>query len=204
VTPNDTVHAAGADDLILQWNDASGLGNHATQSAAGRCPIWKHNVINGKPVMRFDASNDGMATTAALNGALTILVVYSYAGDASRPGRTVQGGNNWLLGGYDLKYAIYNGNDFVAGPATTPGRFVVQTAWQSGLETRNYVDGELVGTLTGASAPGAVALGAAGGYAEPAEGDIAEVIAYDRALSDAERAGVEKYLAEKYGITVGT
>jgi hypothetical protein len=32
----------------------------------------------------------------------------------------------------------------------------------------------------------------------PAAGEVAEIIAYDRELSDAERADVERYLDERY------
>jgi hypothetical protein len=54
-----------ADDLSLanaaavsSWTDASATGNNAVQATATNQPTFRTNVINGKPVVRFDGSND--------------------------------------------------------------------------------------------------------------------------------------------------
>jgi hypothetical protein len=68
--------------------------------------------------------------------------------------------------------------------------------------SRKFVNGSFVGSVLGAgSGPGTLALGTAGMFGEPIEGDLAEVIAYDSALSDANMANVWAYLAAKYAIS---
>lgn len=58
-------------DAVGTWNDSSGNGYDATQATADNKPIYKTNIINGYPVVRFDGSNDvltisGSASVAAL------------------------------------------------------------------------------------------------------------------------------------------
>jgi hypothetical protein len=44
---------------VSAWLDSSGNGNHGSQSGSAR-PIFKTNILNGKPIVRF--------TTAGLSG----------------------------------------------------------------------------------------------------------------------------------------
>src|SRR3990167_2153597 len=53
-------------DSVTTWNDLSGNGNHATQATASQKPIYKVNIINGKPVVRLDSVDDNLIVT---NGA---------------------------------------------------------------------------------------------------------------------------------------
>ena len=72
---------------------------------------------------------------------------------------------------------------------------MAQAAWQSGSASRNWINGAFVGDTRGAgSAPGTIYLGGAGAFAEPLGGDIAEVIAFNAALSDADMARVWDFL----------
>src|SRR3990167_10530119 len=50
-------------DSVTTWNDLSGNDNHATQSTAAQKPILKLNIINGRPVVRFDATDDNLVIT---------------------------------------------------------------------------------------------------------------------------------------------
>lgn len=44
-------------DRISQWNDKSGLGNHATQATALSRPIYNPVQLNGNSVITFDGAN---------------------------------------------------------------------------------------------------------------------------------------------------
>jgi len=88
----------------------------------------------------------------------------------------------------------------VAGPAVEAERVVVQCARQTGGGSALFVDGTAAGTGGGTDAPGIVCLSGFGAYAEGFDGDLYEVVAYDRALTDAEVAGVSLGLKTKYGI----
>ena len=113
-----------------------------------------------------------------------------------------RGKANWLLGPYGPPHEFFNGSGFTGGPALTRGVFVAQAAWQNGSTSRNWINGAFVGVTLGAgNGPGTVALGAGGAYAESLDGDLAEVIAYDSALSSTNLANVWIYLAAKYALS---
>lgn len=40
-------------NFVQQWNDQSGQANHATQTTAGRKPVYVTNAANGQPALRF-------------------------------------------------------------------------------------------------------------------------------------------------------
>lgn len=190
-----------ADYALAQWNDQSGLNNHATALSPGQAATFQPGIINGRPVLRFD-SVAGHATPLVLNTPCTLFAVYTLNGAGDNARRAVQGSNNWLIGPYGPPHDLFNGANFTGGPALMRGVFVAQAAWQNGSVSRNFVNGAFVGNPIGAgSGPGVVGLGTGGAYAEGLDGDIAEVIVYDSALSDVNLAHVWQYLAAKYQLT---
>ncbi|MCK6598361.1 MAG: hypothetical protein L6Q37_08360, partial [Bdellovibrionaceae bacterium] len=71
--------------LVASWNDASGGGWNATQSTDANKPIFKRNIINNKPVIRFDGSGTYLLTSlnpATGNEARTFATVIAN-GDAT-------------------------------------------------------------------------------------------------------------------------
>jgi hypothetical protein len=200
VTPQ-LMSAAVAGQAVARWEDQSGLNFHATQSTAALCATLETNVMNGRAVVRFD-SVDGYITPLVLNTPCTVFAVYALRGLDDLARRAVQGSNNWLLGPYGPPHEFYNGSGFAGGPNVTRDVFVAQAAWQNGSISRNWINGTFVGATLGAgSGPGTLALGSAGAIAEPLDGDLAEVIAYDSALSETNLTNVWNYLAAKYAIS---
>lgn len=57
----DDANPAGA---ISSWTDQSGNGRHATQATGSKQPVKVLDVANGNPIIRFDGTDDGMATSA--------------------------------------------------------------------------------------------------------------------------------------------
>ena len=45
-------------DAVGTWADQSGNANDATQTTAVNKPSFKTNIVNSKPVIRFDGVND--------------------------------------------------------------------------------------------------------------------------------------------------
>ena len=188
-------------DPVAQWEDQSGLGNHASQSEPAQQAILQDEVVNGRPVLRFDA-DDGYTTPLVLNLPCTIFAVYAVRSADELARRIVNGSNNWLIGPYGPVHEFYNTGGFTGGVVSTPGQFVAQASWQDGSLSRNFVNGSFVGSALGAGGgPGTFGLGTGGASYEPLDGDLAEVIAYDSALSEVNLANVWNYLATKYALT---
>src|SRR5262245_49637476 len=61
----DAIVGINDGDAVATWEDSSSVNNDATQGTAANRPVYKVNIINGKPVVRFDATNDGMVTANA-------------------------------------------------------------------------------------------------------------------------------------------
>ncbi len=199
VTPYELVPAS-AGDAVVRWIDQSNFGNHATQDTSAAPATLQANVLNSRQVLRFGTLS-GYSTPLVLNTPCTVFAVYALNGAGDLARRAVSGSNNWLIGPYGPPQEFFNGTAFSGGPALTRDVFVAQAAWQNGSASRNFVNGAFVGATLGAgSGPGTVTLGAGGSFGEPLDGDLAEVIAYDSALSTDNLARVWAYLAAKYAL----
>jgi hypothetical protein len=129
----------------------------------------------------------------------------SYSASAGAiPLRAVQGSNSWYIGARDANLVFsYDGNNDAAyrGIAYNKNYYYLADVLSDGSRTFFFVN-NLITTLdsTKAGAPGLVGLGT-GGYA-PKEcaiiGDIAEVLAFSRRLTNAERLVVESYLRARW------
>lgn len=194
--------AATADgDVVGEWQDQSGSGNHATQATGSKKPTLRTNVLNGLPVLRFDGSNDGLAPSGfTVASAHTIFVVAKAANS---------GGNYSVLTDDDgVPQLFCNGQwNLFTGSVTTIGG--TSANWNllvlkgSGGSTDCYLNGTPAATL-GAVFAGVTALslsGYGGHTTNVFNGDIAAVLVYDSALSASNRTKVENYLAAKYGLT---
>src|SRR4030067_367836 len=52
-------------DLVSQWTDQSGQGNHATQGTEDNKPLWVDAQLNGYPSIRFAGTNDWLSSALA-------------------------------------------------------------------------------------------------------------------------------------------
>lgn len=197
-------------DPVSTWDDESGNGNDATQGTAANQPVYKTNIVNGLPVVRFDNTNDGMVTGYTASNPYTLMYVGNFNNaDANR--RALQGVvQNRLLGPFSGRWQLYTGTFFPLGSPLPNANFVVHGAAQDGVVVGYFLyegvgafplSGLQMGSFAGApSAMGQVALGASGGTAEPFGGDMAEVVGYNRMLTDAEAKGLIQYFINKYDL----
>ena len=182
---------------VTAWADQSGHANHLLQATSTRRPALVANGFNGYPVLRFDGNSDFFNLTTRLAG--TIRTVFwvvkedpaaavgrrSLLGDATA-GNDFRGGASGTVWASDATAAqTLNGSTFVNGApvsgatATRPKSMSVVS-----IETTSGTSASLFGTSFGAS--------------EFWWGDLAEMVIYDRPLTDSERKQVEDYLAQKY------
>jgi alpha-tubulin suppressor-like RCC1 family protein/chitodextrinase len=200
--------AASVGTLAL-WRDQSGLDNHGTQPNSSAYPQVVLNAMNGKAVVRFDGTDDYMELPNLMAGAIEgeIFIVNrlenftnSYNGLCQFG---VQNGVSYSQDNGDLIWEDFGIND--PNPFSGPGSAVLTSThiYNSSITTNSVssvrFDGRKLMIRTGSQVDfnNAPLLGN-DYYNEPYRGDIAEVIVYDRALSQSERNALYTYLSAKY------
>jgi len=208
------------------WADQSGNGRNFSAPASANRPAYS-NTLNGLPVLTFDGSTDHLTGNAASLGiarnvsGLTMIAVVKYAtGGADQrlcliganlaanvrasissvssqyrtSGRrldsdSAQGSNaGTVTGNFAIQAGIFRYSVATAGVGVNSvvSDFAFQTAG-------NTSDTDSVRTAIG------VDLQLTSNFLN---GDIAEIIVYQRAISVEERNSVERYLSVKWGIAI--
>jgi hypothetical protein len=210
-----------------QWDDISGNGRHATQATAANQPAIVTNALNGRQVRRFDGSNDFMAltsgfdmlrnraygaifavckTTLGLGGVDGAVINISRGGSTNQARLNIQAipfGSSYRAGARRLDADAFTG---VSTSHNNNFNIVVSEAlYSSGL-----IRVGLNGAYTQASLPSsgntsdtnsdAIEVGRTAAFY--INGDIAEILVFPTALSTTERQAVERYLSNKYAITI--
>ncbi len=202
------IAGASDGDPIGQWSDLSGNAHHASQTDPARQPVYVADAAGGRPALFFDGADDGMVTGLDLGTNVTPYTVFAVFNTRSSVGalrRAVQGSQNWLVGPYVNELRHYTPSGGWAanpGPPASAGQFFLTEAHNTGAATTFLVDATDVTTNPASiGSPGVVHLAGSGNYPnEVLDGDIAEVIVYDRALSGTEQRAVSAYLKQKYGL----
>jgi hypothetical protein len=209
-----------ADGEIARWQDKSGNGRNWTQGDNSLRPVRKTSVKNGLDVVRFSTSM--MASSSFSIGDLlagtqhtvfAVAIAASAASDSANPyenaaifqddpafGATgifaFRSSDSVGSYGYDETHkqssAPYSIGDWACFSSRYLSTIVVYLNGVSGTASENV---EAFGFLDGVSAQ----IG--GGYGGSFDGDLAELITYDVALSSGDREAVETYLMSKWGIS---
>jgi hypothetical protein len=176
-------------------------------------PVFRSQSLGGGPAVQFDGADDQLAVPGFANehlagSAFTIfLVTQSSAGGFGICGNglTGSGGAPRLY----LTRETFRYDDLHKGlaPRVPDGAAAIATYSHDGRETISaWVNGEFCGQQDGLPAVpafggGNLAMPFWGGN-RPSAGEIAEIIVYDRYLTENERRSVEVYLASKYQLPV--
>jgi hypothetical protein len=154
------------------WTDLSANGRNATQSTSSKRPLYKTAIQGGNPVLRFDGSNDALATgTFASTAEITVVQIIKANAWTSLPTQNrFSGGHGFgvsslLTTGIDFftiaqSTALYwqvndlygfgngynNTDPKVAGPSSSGSDFrIISTVFWSSL-SRIYANGVRVST----------------------------------------------------------
>ncbi|MEI7452079.1 MAG: prepilin-type N-terminal cleavage/methylation domain-containing protein [Candidatus Falkowbacteria bacterium] len=205
-------------DYVTAWNN-QGASTGVTQSDGPSRPVLVQSVLNGKPVIRFNGSSylDGGTTEHQIgaNGE-TVFIVDKTNTTGMLVGKFLYGGSGirwWINYWGGVLYSNYNG-DTSHGVNRASGSFEqLSVIWnRTDLSNNLYANGANIGSWSLSSGDPTngynflIGAGAnAGGSLPPVtetylNGDIAEIIIYNRPLSDTERQQVESYLNTKYSI----
>ena len=200
---------ADARRCVSSWQDAS--GNVLAQTKAAAQPLWVENALNGKPALRFDGKDDFLTSSIVPASGAEVRTIFAVVGNMTpglSKGFVVHYGNqrnNEAYGiycdttGFGNYYWGINHSVAVKGNSGP----MVLCACYDGKEDRLWANGKDLGAKVVALKTGSgqgLRIGSKildGQYLF--QGDVAEVLAYGRALSDAERKQVEEYLSEKFG-----
>ena len=216
-----TIKVSNSSDPVACWGDKSGNNYNAIQAIRGNQPLYITNVLNGKPVVRFNGSSSYLngVTIPGLNStSMSIFVVMSGASTAL---------SDWSspfnIGCYPSQFAfarwLSNGTFEVAntgmgsaGLYSTPGSFpnsgfpytVFEYVKNFNVASTIYANGAYLNSVASGAGftNGNYSIGENNGgcYYSYYAGDIAEMIIYNSALSTADRQSVENYLKTKYGL----
>jgi autotransporter-associated beta strand protein len=187
------------------WTDASGNSNNAVRQSdsSSGYPQYISNGINSRPVVRFNSGNPTMGDSLKFSRISTIRSVFWVLKE--NPGLS---DTHFLLGdssSYDF-HRGYSPNGNLWSDLNTSSNIKTGTTRLMG----NTING--VTTPLPSSSFQLVSLVTTGNvvaesicqdrvYHGSWQGDIAEILIYDRALTATEEAQVGSYLATKYGLT---
>jgi hypothetical protein len=193
---------------VATWTDQSGQSKHAEQANPSTRPKLVNNAANGQPVVRFNGSGSFLDVPAYMSGATAgdLFVVVKVPNFATRDDGL------WMLGGADGTWIQFDGTarilteDFgrtyrtaVGAPVVPMTNYVVYNVSAQTDDWRVRLNGrtQSVETTNTVQFGTTVYLGR-NAYDNFFQGDIAEVIAYDRVLADSERSALNVYLSAKY------
>jgi hypothetical protein len=195
---------------VRQWNDKSSNAQNSFQSTAGNRPLFISSAINGKPVIRFDGIDDSLDLGQSLTGSTQTIFFVAKTTDTTNGSIVLTtiaiNGDRYIViapSGNDLVTFAHYDPTLANSPTGIGTNFVLVTCIQNGTNGTAYLNGRAGTTNTGFSTDNTRTLDSIGGYPGAAfrmEGDIAEIIYYDVALSDNDRISVESYLNSKYAI----
>ncbi len=219
-----TTNAAGA---VTAWDDQSLNGNGAVAPNEATAPLLVDNVVNGKPVLRFAGGNPGQflevqtdtSFTAGDNSSFALVKFNNFSGTPAYRTIWTKTANNQYAAPTDWYFASSTGAanlirgagaagtyGSVVGGAAPAGSFAVVGFKASGSAISQYIGYNVTGSGSIAQTPVdfgyPLRIGRRFDGGVQMNGDIAEILIYDHAVSDAERLQIVNYLNNKWGIGV--
>lgn len=226
LTDNSTVTQANgvnyAAGIVGKWTDQSSSANNATQATLSKRPQLVRNAVNGKPLIRFDGVDDDLTLGSVTPLQTTSRTIFIVMKNTSTPiaAQIMYGmGSNWYVASQSTDRMLSSYTNSTPAQETptssnnalstssyniatyrfeTAGSDVSRDMWANGTSVFSNVDADGHSTSWSASPR----IGSLASVSNFFSGDIAEIIFYNTALSTADRERVQRYLANKYGITL--
>ena len=194
---DDTTFSYSSGTTVTQWRDKSGLNNHCTPLTAGPT---RSSVLNSRKVLAFTTGQSiGSIAFTLETSANTVFVVSRLTGATNARVLTAYY-NNWLLGHWGGLVNPYYAEGWVYYPPNS-----ADTIWRihmgdwggpSNDLAATYSNGTVLtsGSTVAAAGPKGLGINFQGG--EPSTCEAAEIIVFNRILSDTERKQVHTYLGQ--------
>lgn len=209
---------------VSTWYDVNPIGSSRqtlTQTLTAR-PTYIEDCMNELPCLRFDGTNDKFTFDGGflVGTDYTIFIVEQRRSNKSM-NMFIGGSSTTLNSNLQLGYRtdttyifdqLSNDHSSTVAAYTAPIARIHSYLKNSTLGRDHYVNGTLEsGTDSGTGSPTddiAAFPGSSIGHYSPEasffNGDLTEIIMYNRTLNTKERQAVEKYLGEKWRITVAS
>lgn len=208
------------------WNDRSGNGKNATHGTTAERPGYETNIVNGQPVIRFNAGNGDrlLSTGVSTDNVASVWAVASWSSLPSpNPGiiQGAQAGNAFSSNATDKVIGMWvsdggarqvwgrgiqsNGTsrDIPQVTGTSTNTFYSFLNLYDGSNITQYVNNSTAGSISyNGTLDSWSDFGIGRQGTESWNGDIAEVIAYNIAVNSAQRIIINNYLAAKYNLTL--
>lgn len=225
---NASATAAADGEAVAQWNDQSGNGRHLVQATGAQRPLFQTNILNGLPGIQF-VSSDDLTAAAGVSPVIAAPMTIYMVGKSSDTAALQYPVVIWTTGsstvGFYLGWwgagvgdpLIWQAVSSASGTVQTTTGYAadtpyIVTAQEASLSSRSiWKDGGSVGTngsvsdinLLSHGAPNVrFSVGRPGNSAatSPFIGYIFEVIVINQADDAVQRAAMESYLRNKWGI----
>ena len=184
-----TVPVTADGDVIGGVTDKSAAGRHGAQATTANKPIYKTAIQNGLSVARFD-TNDWLDFSNITLSNYSYFVVWKKNSGDSVILLETESKYSYLQ--YAAAWYVGNKNILVA---MTVGTFYLKEAIIDATTIYRYTNGSAHATQARDAAQGIGQLG----YSSPSvNGDVAELLAFDAVLSDANRLLLETYINTKW------
>lgn len=238
----DSLITKDGSNSVSEWGDLSDQENNFVQSTSSKRPLWVSSVVNSKPALRFDGSDDIMSSVKSLNltagssifivaknrvrksnnglfrvaaaeiGVASDLELFWEAGTIpSTGGNFVATSNRPATGNTGLTFKIDNDAGPISGTYYMVSNHYISNGNHAyymnskGMEL-NYGSAQTMQLPLGTNTA-FIGLGintASGSSVNYLDGDIAEIMVFDRAVMNSERILIESRLAARYGIANST
>lgn len=198
---------------VSSWTDFSGNNNHAAQAIGAQQPIFKTNQLNGVSAVDFDGTDDFLQFTNHITtGAISAYTIHQSQSTAINGVMTLEKHMVYTSGGfianaYDSPRQYYsfsfNQNDptifqFHTSSATSGVNLNSSRSNSSTTAGKNSTRTAFLNKTV--SSVGSLINGL-GNPVRFQNGEISEIIVFNRELSLAEKNIVNSYLGGKYGIS---
>lgn len=205
-----------ASGVLTRWPDQTANQNDGVAHARTAMPVLVPNAAGTLPAVRFETENgtkDAMDIPTMQGSMDNFSLFFVY-----KP-KTFDGDNNHVIGAKNSwgqfvmhTYKRQSGDGSLYAGVTVDGRFDKSNAGKAyyregvwtllefradGKALSLYRNGKLLGTSTAASASGSW-TGFELGVTNQMQGDMAELLVFNRALTEAQRRSVSDYLLERY------
>ena len=213
-------------DAVGTWSDRSGNSHNATRSIAAQQPRFTTSVLNGRPIVRFDGSDDEMNLNTAIGTNSDGIVNRDYSFIFVGARRTAASNDGWFLygsGAFDGQSNLYVGWRDGASSAFRFSQFgstemqvgsggyinsgvnqyaiFTGTFGQTATNPRKlYENADLIGTNPSTQVLTSYAGAELAGLRSSV--DIAEAIFYQGDLNEAQVVIINNYLNAKYDLSL--